>query len=103
ESQLKLAEELAEQLAKGADFAELAKKHSVDSQAEEGGLWKDVPRTDMSHEFGAVVFETDGNQVMGPLEDRFGYTIVKVVNRKLGPSEPLSKVRAEIEKRVDDE
>ncbi|MGE9268061.1 MAG: peptidylprolyl isomerase, partial [Verrucomicrobiales bacterium] len=102
EDQLELAESIVKQLKEGADFAELAKEHSVDAQASEGGLWEDVPRTDMSHEFGFVVFETKGHDLIGPLEDRNGYTIVKVKSRKLGPADPLSKVRDTIEKRVND-
>lgn len=102
EQQLELAENIAKKLKAGEDFEALAKENSVDAQAEEGGLWKDVPRTDLIHEFGFVVFETIGNEVMGPLEDKNGFTIVKVVSRKLGPAEPLSKVRDTIEKRVND-
>ena len=102
ESQLELAEELAKKLEDGADFAALAKEHSEDFKADEGGLWEDVPRTDMAHEFGFVVFETLGNEVMGPLEDRGGYTLLKVVDRDFGPSKPLSEVEDIIEKRVND-
>lgn len=102
ESQLELAEEIAKKLENGADFAELAKEHSTDLEAENGGLWEDVPRTDMAHEFGFVVMETTGNDVMGPLEDPYGYTLVKVVERDFGPSKPLSEVRDIIEKRVND-
>lgn len=102
EQQLELAESIVKQLKDGADFEALAKEHSVDAQASEGGLWKDIPRTDLVHEFGFVVFETTGHEVMGPLEDQNGYTIVKVVSRKLGPAAPLSKVRDTIEKRVND-
>lgn len=102
EQQLELAEDIAKKIKAGADFDALAKENSIDAQASEGGLWKDVPRTDLVHEFGFVVFETEGNEVMGPLEDQNGYTIVKVVSRKLGPADPLSKVRDTIEKRVND-
>ncbi len=102
EQQLEIAESIAKKLKNGADFGELAKENSVDAMASEGGLWKDVPRTDLVHEFGFVVFETTGHEVMGPLEDRRGFTIVKVVKRDLGPAKPLSKVRDKIEKRVND-
>lgn len=36
------ADEILERLAKGEDFAELAKKFSADSHAKDGGLWADV-------------------------------------------------------------
>ena len=35
-------EEILARLEKGEDFAELARKHSADSHAKDGGLWKDV-------------------------------------------------------------
>ena len=35
-------EELLARLEKGEDFAELARKHSADSHAKDGGVWKDV-------------------------------------------------------------
>lgn len=100
-TQLKLAEELAAKLQGGADFAELAKLHSQDSHAVEGGLWNDIPRTDLNHEFGFILFESEGNEVVGPFEDPYGFNIIQVVERKFGPAEPFAKVRDEMKKRVE--
>jgi len=100
ESQLKLAEDLVKKLKNGADFATLAKEHSKDSKASEGGLWKDVPRTDLNMEFGYLVFETEGSEVLGPFEDQRGFTIFKVIDRKYGPAKPLASVKKEMQKRV---
>ncbi|MDA7880679.1 peptidylprolyl isomerase [Akkermansiaceae bacterium] len=98
---LALAEDLVKQIAEGADFAELAKEHSGDSRASKGGLWEDTPRTDLQHEFGYAIFETTSNEIMGPLEDQYGYNIIQIVERKLGPSKPLSQVRDLIKTRVE--
>jgi peptidyl-prolyl cis-trans isomerase SurA len=49
ETQLVLAEKLAAEAKGGADIAELAKQHSRDAFASEGGFQKDVPRTDRHH------------------------------------------------------
>jgi peptidyl-prolyl cis-trans isomerase SurA len=100
ESQLALAEDLVKQLAAGADFAELAKQHSADAYAEQGGEWPETNRTDLAPEFAAIVFEAAENKVVGPLEDPNGFTIVIVKDKKLGPPPPLSKVRPMIEERV---
>ena len=98
---LQLAEDLVKQLKAGADFAELAKEHSGDSRASKGGLWENTPRTDLQHEFGFAIFETQTKEIMGPLEDQYGYNIIQIVERKLGPSKPLSQVRDLIKNRVE--
>ncbi|MDB4512349.1 peptidyl-prolyl cis-trans isomerase, partial [bacterium] len=98
---LKLTENLIEQLKAGADFAELAKEHSGDSRASRGGLWEEVPRTDLQHEFGYAIFETETKEIFGPLEDQYGYNIIQIIERKLGSSKPLSQVRDLIKQRVE--
>ncbi len=102
ETQLSLAEELAGKIRGGADFEELAKEHSADAYAAEGGLQEDVPRTDLAPEFAAIVFDAEVGELVGPLEDPVGFTLVIPTKKVLGPSPPLSdsKVRAMIEERV---
>ena len=106
EAQLKLTEEIAAKLKAGEDFGELARKHSDDSRSEKGGLWKEIPRTDLNHEFSFILFETQGNDTMGPIEDNFGYNIIQVLDRQFGPPEKsfaeakdLMKRRIESEKK----
>jgi len=100
ETQLALAEEIAAKLQSGADFAEMAKTHSKDAFAEEGGLQKDVPRTDLAPEFAAILFETPVGQINGPLLDPLGFTIIKPIKLVPGPSPSLGEVREMIEERV---
>lgn len=100
ETQLALAEDLAKQLEAGADFAELAKAHSADAYAAEGGQWPATDRIDLSPEFASILFDAPENKVVGPLEDANGFTIAVVTNKQLGPPPPLAKVREEIEERV---
>ena len=102
ETQLALAEDLMKQLNAGKDFAELAKANSKDAFAETGGTQENVPRTDLSPEFGSILFDVDAGKVVGPLEDPQGFTIVKVIKKDLGPSPSLSdkKVRDMVEERV---
>lgn len=101
ESQLTLAENLAKQIADGKDFAELAKANSKDAFAEKGGLQENVPRTDLSPEFAAIIFDAPVGKLVGPLLDRLGFTIVKPIKIDLGPPPPLDdKMREMIEERV---
>lgn len=99
--QLALAESVAKQLADGADFTEFAKKYSRDAFAEDGGLQEDVPRTDLSPEFAAIVFETPVGKIAGPLLDPQGFTIVKPTKIDLGPSPELTdEIREMLEQQV---
>lgn len=100
ETQLALAEKLAAEIKSGADVTELAKKHSRDAFAAEGGFQKDVPRTDLQPEFAAIIFAGKDGDVVGPLEDPAGFTIVKITKIVQGPSPSLSEVREMIEDRV---
>lgn len=100
ETQLGLAEDLVRQLNEGADFAELAKAHSKDAFADQGGLQEDVPRTDLSSEFAAIVFDAPVGKIVGPLMDPQGFTIVKPLKITYGPAPPLSEVREMVEERV---
>jgi peptidyl-prolyl cis-trans isomerase SurA len=100
ESRLAFAEELADKINKGTDFAETAKDHSKDAFAAEGGLQENVPRTDLAPEFAAIIFEAPTNKAVGPLLDPRGFTIIKIISKDLGPEPPLSKVRPMIEERV---
>ena len=101
EGQLQLAEKLSAELKAGGDFATAARTYSRDSKAENGGLWEDVPREDLNAEFGYILFESEGNEIMGPIEGPRGFNIVQVTKRKYGPSEPFSKVRDKMKRRVE--
>ncbi len=100
DTQLTLAEDLATQLASGKDFTELAKTHSKDAFADKGGLQENVPRADISPEFAAILFEAPVGQIVGPLKDPQGFTLVKPIKIAYGPSPSLDKVRDMIEERV---
>ena len=100
EVQLGICEGLAKQLANGKDFAQLAKDNSKDAFAAQGGLQENVPRTDLSPEFAAILFEAPVGKIVGPLMDPQGFTLAKPVKISFGPSPPLEKVREMIEERV---
>lgn len=101
DSQFALAENLVKRLNAGEDFAKLAKEFSRDAFAEDGGLQKDIPRSDLSPEFAAIVIDAGVGKVVGPLLDPQGFTIVKAIDIKYGPSPAMNdEIRRMLEERV---
>lgn len=100
EAQLKLAEEIVLKLKDGANFEELAVKHSGDSYASDGGKITKTLCTDLSASFAAILMDKAKGDIVGPLEDPNGYTIVCLDQKHYGPSPSLSKVRKQMENRV---
>jgi len=100
ETQLALAEDLVKQLGQGAKFEDLARIHSKDAFAQQGGLQENVARTDLAPEFAAIIFDASVGKIVGPLMDPQGFTIVQPLKIDLGPAPSLSEVREMIEERV---
>ncbi|MGB2265462.1 MAG: peptidylprolyl isomerase [Akkermansiaceae bacterium] len=100
ETQLQLAEDILARLKKGADFEGLAKEYSVDSYAQDGGKVGKTKRTDLSPAFAAILMETPIGEILGPLEDSRGYTIVRLDQKHFGPTPSFSKVKKQMESRV---
>ena len=67
--QLQLAEKLIADLKKGADFEALAKEHSKDAWAADGGKVDDgkpTKRTDLSPAFATIMMETPEGKSLAP-------------------------------------
>jgi peptidyl-prolyl cis-trans isomerase D len=94
----KQAEEVLAQAKTGADFAELAKKYSQDeSNASKGGDLDYFARGKMVPEFDQVAFSLQPGQISDLVKTKFGYHIIKVVDKKPASQRPLAEVRAQIE------
>lgn len=101
ENQLALAEKLAADLKSGkADFTESAKKYSKDAFAAEGGIQQNIGRQDLSPEFSGILFDAKQGEIVGPLLDPVGFTIMKPVKFTYGPSPSLDRIREQIEELV---
>ena len=73
-----LAKDLIKQLDEGADFAELAKEHSSDSSAENGGELGSFGRGQMVAEFEDAVFALkDGEYSKEPVQSQYGFHVIK--------------------------
>jgi peptidyl-prolyl cis-trans isomerase C len=77
----KEASELKEQLAKGADFAKLARKFSICPSKKKGGDLGEFRRGQMVKAFDDVVFKKELLKVHGPIKTKFGYHLIKTLYR----------------------
>ncbi len=76
-----LAEELKQRLAKGEDFATLAKKYSTCPSKKQGGNLGEFFKGDMVKAFDEVVFKRPILKVHGPIKTQFGYHLIKTLYR----------------------
>jgi peptidyl-prolyl cis-trans isomerase D len=91
-------EDLASQLAAGADFAELAKANSDDSgTAQNGGSLGDVARDEMVEEFEQALFELAEGEISAPIETQFGYHLIQLEKINATEPEPYQLLRADLE------
>ena len=75
------AEQLKQRLARGEDFATLARKHSTCASAKRGGDLGEVRPGQMVRSIDAVIFKKPLNVVHGPVKSQFGYHLVQVYFR----------------------
>jgi len=75
------AEALKQKLAKGADFAVLAKKHSICPSGKKGGDLGEFRKGQMVKAFDQVVFTKPLYKIHGPVKTQFGYHLIKTLYR----------------------
>ncbi len=73
--------ELKNEIAAGADFAEVAKNNSTCPSSREGGNLGEFGPGMMVPEFDEVVFSAPINEVQGPVKTQFGYHLLEVTSR----------------------
>lgn len=97
------------ELKKGVDFAELAKKTSIDPAASKGGKLelmdgKDwLPRGSFEKSFEYVLFKIPKGEVGGPVKSQFGWHILKVDDRRQPEPPGFVQVRNLIKMRLENE
>lgn len=74
-------EELKQQIADGADFADVAREHSSCPSGAQGGELGEFSQGQMVPEFDQVVFNDDLNVVHGPIKTQFGYHLLMTTSR----------------------
>ena len=73
--------DLKKQIDEGADFADMAKKHSECPSGNEGGNLGEFSPGQMVPEFDKVVFNDDVGKVHGPVKTQFGYHLIEITSR----------------------
>jgi peptidyl-prolyl cis-trans isomerase C len=93
----------------GKDFAELAKKNSIDPTAAKGGRlelqdgreW--LPRGSFESSFEHALFGISTGDIGGPIKTQFGWHMLKVEDRRQPKARSFVEVRNMIKSRLEDE
>jgi peptidyl-prolyl cis-trans isomerase C len=91
------AKAIEEELKKGADFAELAKKKSKDPGASDGGDLGFFTKDQMVPEFSAVAFALEPGKISDPVKSQFGWHIIKVEEKRNRQAPAFDQVKGQIE------
>src|ERR1700760_1499966 len=91
------AKAIKAELAKGADFAELAKKKSKDPGAADGGDLGFFTKDQMVPEFSEVAFKLEPGKISDPVKSQFGWHIIKVEEKRNRKAPDFEQVKAQIE------
>jgi len=93
------ANEILKQIREGADFGEMAKKHSADTASgNNGGSLGQFSQGLMIPEFEEALDQLKPGELGGPVKTQFGFHIILLEEVKEGRTKPLTEVQAEIKK-----
>ncbi len=99
-----IAQEALDELADGADFADVAKKRSDGPTKANGGLWDWMRGGSLEDEnVEATLFEIPVGEVSGLLEGGKGWQVVKVLDRRPAGVKPFEELQDEIRQKVEQE
>jgi peptidyl-prolyl cis-trans isomerase C len=95
-AKLQLAESLRDRAKKGEDFVTLVEKYSDDpGSKEKKGEYK-FARHQMVPEFEAAAFSMKEGQISDPVETRYGYHVIKLLEKIPARHEEFSEVKQKI-------
>jgi peptidyl-prolyl cis-trans isomerase C len=91
------AKKIEDELKKGADFAELAKKESKDPGASDGGDLGFFTKEQMVPEFSTTAFALEPGKISDPVKTQFGWHIIKVEEKRTRKAPDFEQVKPQIE------
>jgi len=103
------ANKILDQIKSGSDFAELAKKNSIDPAAEKGGKLELIdgrewlPKGSFEKSFEHALFKIPKGQIGGPVKTQFGWHILKVEDRREPETPAFVQVRSVIKSRLQEQ
>jgi peptidyl-prolyl cis-trans isomerase SurA len=90
------AELIRTQLLEGADFAELAKQHSRDATARDGGDLGTLKRGELAQDIETQILSLTPGQISSPYRSALGYHIFRLESKETLEGDGLARVRAQI-------
>ena len=90
------AKEIEKELKAGANFEDLAKKHSIDGAASKGGDLGWFGKGSMLPEFEKVAFSLKEGTTSGIVQTKFGYHIIKATGKRAAGTRSFEEVKDQI-------
>jgi peptidyl-prolyl cis-trans isomerase SurA len=90
------ADMLAVQLSDGADFSELARQHSRDATAKDGGDLGTLKRGELSQEVEGAILVLKVGEISRPFRSPLGYHVFRLESKEGLDGEGLLRIRAQI-------
>lgn len=95
------AKDIKNQVDKGGDFAELAKKYSKDTATKDkGGELGQFKKGTMVKEFEEAAFGMKAGKVSDPIKSQFGFHLIKVIEKIPARQKTLNEVKKEISDQI---
>jgi peptidyl-prolyl cis-trans isomerase C len=95
------AKKVFDRLKKGEDFAQIAKKSSIDpGSAKKGGDLGYISKGQMVREFEAAALKLKQGEISEPVKTQFGYHIIKVTDKKMGKVIEFEQVKDLLSQRL---
>jgi len=96
--------EIIDELDKGADFAELAKAHSIGPSAAKGGDLDYFSHSGMVPEFADAAFAMELDEISKrPIRTQFGWHVVHVIDRREAPPPSFEDMEASLREQLSQE
>ncbi|HTQ71884.1 MAG TPA: peptidylprolyl isomerase [Acidocella sp.] len=98
------AEDIIKQLNKGADFAKLAEKYSIDPGAKNGGELGWFSKDEMVPAFADAAFALKkGEYTKTPVQTQFGWHVILNEGQRTAPTPALADVQQQIRQKLTDQ
>ena len=92
------ADMLRSQILQGADFAELAKQHSRDATAKDGGDLGTLKRGELSQDVEGAILVLKVEEVSQPFKSALGYHVFRLESKESLDGDGMVRIRQQIQR-----